>query len=210
MVGGILLHKKLALYVSITLLNAAALMALGLAFVLPALEPQPAAITPPPTVTTTQQPVPEKAATKQGIPVRVAVPSLGIDLPVQKGSYNASNDTWTLSHNSAYYATPTVPANNQRGTTLIYGHNTWNIFRKLHDLEPGAKLTVYTDTGFVFRYRFENEQQVVPENIRLLRGDGRPTVLLQTCSGVWSQHRKLFSFSLISVEKHRKPQNVNL
>lgn len=193
------LRHKLAFHASVALLNISAVAAVGFAHLLPALEPRPVVAAPPPVAQ--PAPAPVKPAIKSGIPVRVAAPSVDVDLPVKNGTYNAATGTWTLGYDSAYYATPTVPVNTGGGTTLIYGHDLPGIFHALHQLQPGAQLAVYTDNGFIFRYRLERVQQVSPQDVTSLRSNGRPTVLLQTCSGIWSQYRTLFSFRLTSVER---------
>lgn len=194
-------HRKLAFYVSVALLNISAVAAVAGAYVWPMPAPADPVFAATPSITVKETPAPAKPTVKSGTPVRVVVPAQNVDLPIQNGSYNSADGSWTLGYNSAYYATPTVPVNDSGGTTLIYAHNEWGLFRSLHGLTAGDTMHIYTDNGFIFRYRYERVRQVVPEDVAMLRSNGRPTVLLQTCSGIWSQYRKLFSFALVSVEK---------
>src|SRR5258708_457699 len=55
-----------------------------------------------------------------GKPVRIVVPRLGVDLPVDDGTYDIANKTWTLSGYHAQFALPSVVANDYQGNTLIY------------------------------------------------------------------------------------------
>jgi sortase (surface protein transpeptidase) len=138
---------------------------------------------------------------ESGKPVRVVVPAVGIDLPVEDGFYNPTDGSWTLGNHKAYYATPTPLVNDRRGTTLIYGHNNRTAFKKLLLLPPNAEMTVYTDSSKVFHYTFTSAHEVSPNDTTLLALRGAPKVALQTCSGNWYEWRKLFVFKLTSVEK---------
>lgn len=141
-----------------------------------------------------------EATVTAGRPVRVIVTHAGIDLPVSVGKYNPKNGTWTLGYDRAYYAASTVLANDNHGSTLIYAHNLEGLFASLHHMAPGATLAVYTDNGLVFRYRFRSVEDVAPGAIGSIKSDGPPQVILQTCTGVWSERRSLFTFSFHSVE----------
>lgn len=194
-------YDKLVFYAAMALLNIGVLGAVGFAHMLPAAVPAPVVVAAAPSAPVEQKVAPEKPVTKTGTPVRIVVPDRDIDLSVQPGNFDVATGTWTLGDYSAYYATPTVPVNDTRGTTLIYGHNIPTIFRGLHQLASGDELLVYTDTGFLFRYRFESVQEVTPQTVDLFPAHGPPSVILQTCSGLWSEYRKLFLFNLISIEE---------
>ena len=135
----------------------------------------------------------------QGAPTRVVVPSVGIDLSIQTGLYNPVDSSWTLGMDSAFYANMSVPANNNNGTTLIYAHGQQGLFGSLPDIQPGATADVYTSSGAVFSYTYESFQQVDPSNTDVFAVDTLPTLILQTCSGDWSQYRSLYSFRLTGV-----------
>lgn len=137
----------------------------------------------------------------QGIPTRVVVPSVGIDLPVQVGVYNPVDSTWTLGTNSAFYANASVPANNNNGTTLIYAHGQAGLFGALPTIQPGATAQVYTSSGVIFSYIYQSVLQVDPSDTSIFSVDTLPTLTLQTCTGDWSQYRALYSFTLAEVTK---------
>ena len=127
---------------------------------------------------------------------RVAVPSVGIDQPVQSGSYSASSESWTIDTNGAFHADVTVPVNNTNGTSLIYGHAGWGIFGKLPEVKTGAEAIVYTAEGLRFLYEFESSRQVDPSDVSALTSSGPPRLLLQTCSGAFDAYRTLVTFKL--------------
>lgn len=144
--------------------------------------------------------VPTIRLAKQGVPTRVVVPSVSIDLGVQPGSYEPEKQTWTLNDYSAFYADRTVPANNSNGTTLLYGHGTSAVFARITNIQQGAEATVYTDTGLIFSYRFESSREVLPTDTSVLNeSGGAPKLVLQTCSGPFDKYRTLVSFVLVGV-----------
>lgn len=141
---------------------------------------------------------------RQGSPERIRAPRLGVDLPVALGAYNAELDEWTLSYDRAYHANLTVPTNDYHGTTLIYGHNRRGLFAELHQLQPNDIVEVYTDSGYIFKYRFHRHKLVSPRDTHVLRQNtSKPTLVLQTCEGGWSEQRKLFYFQLEDVFKEQ-------
>jgi LPXTG-site transpeptidase (sortase) family protein len=146
-------------------------------------------------VPTTPMP-PVKKEPIVGTPVRVVVPSVGIDLAVQPGAYNPEYGTWVIGNDSAYHADVTVPVNNANGTTLIYGHAQWGVFGRLPEVDEGAEALIYTAEGTVFRYIFQSSRQVDPTDVSELTVVGSPRLLLQTCSGPFDAYRTLVAFRL--------------
>lgn len=194
-------RDKAMFYPSVALLNVAVLIGVIMPSMLPLDQPpvaSAASVEP-------QAPVSSQAKNlteASGKPIRIVVEDLGLDLNVADGFYSNASGTWTLSNTKAYYATPTVPANTNSGMTLIYGHDIEAIFGRLHQLAPGANLSVYTDNGQLYRYSYSSVKEVAPGAVQEIRSDGLPTAVLQTCSGNWSEKRALFYFKLVSVEKH--------
>ncbi|MEP7204639.1 MAG: class F sortase [Candidatus Saccharibacteria bacterium] len=136
-----------------------------------------------------------------GTPTRITIPSLAIDLNVSVGSYNPTNQSWTIGSTNAYYADPSLPVNDSNGRTLIYGHAQPQVFGRLPNIQTGAKAQVYTDNGYVFDYSFQSMRAVVPTDSSIFTSAGPPTLVLQTCTGDWDAYRALYSFGLTSKEK---------
>lgn len=135
-----------------------------------------------------------------GVPVRLSVPSVGVDLKVIPGYYNRSKNSWTLSLNDAQYGTMTAPANNKQGLTFIYAHYRKGVFLTLPKVQPGATAIVKTDNGHTFTYTFRQSVVTKPTDTSLFSYQGKPILVLQTCSGAWYQNRQLFTFDLTKVE----------
>lgn len=135
-----------------------------------------------------------------GKPVRLVVGSLSIDLPVDEGFYNEADQTWTLSAKHAQYASPTMPANNIRGNTLIYGHYNVYVFLRLKQIQPGSVADVYTDNGHIFTYEFKRVEQLKPEDVTIFDYQSYPMLTLQTCTGSFYEFRQMFYFTLQKVD----------
>jgi LPXTG-site transpeptidase (sortase) family protein len=136
-----------------------------------------------------------------GRPVRLIIPSLNIDLKVADGAYNAKTGAWTLSKDKAHYALPTQLANNESGNTLLYGHYRPEVFARLHKIAAAAEITVETDNGYRFTYRFERHETVAPNDTSIFTYKGAPQLTIQTCTGAFMQNRQLFYFSFVDVIK---------
>jgi LPXTG-site transpeptidase (sortase) family protein len=165
------------------------------------LSPLPVPVQSKPVVTVSPKPITGQAFANinLGIPTRVVVESVAIDLPVRIGSYNPSNQTWTLDLESAFYADRSVPVNDSNGSTLIYAHARLGLFAKLPEITEGATARVYTDSGKVFSYSFASNRQVQPDDTSIFVNSGGPTLTLQTCSGPFDIYRTLVSFNLSGV-----------
>lgn len=134
-----------------------------------------------------------------GKPIAVHVPSVGVQKAVMPGYYDAVKQTWTLSDENAHFASMSSQPNTQTGNTFIYGHNTARVFSKLRDLAPGDIAHVTTESGMTFVYRFRDSIEVNPEDTYVLSGTSRPTLSLQTCTGLWYQKRTIYKFDFVEV-----------
>lgn len=183
--------QNLPLYATIVALDLCVAVAFGAILL-----PTPAAEKIEPLIV--QRPIKHRI-TLQGIPVRVTVPSVAIDVRVKTGHYIASDTSWSIDGQTAFYADQTVPVNNSNGTTLIYGHDTWNIFGHLLTVARGAEANVYTSSGRIFHYKYQSSRQVSPSDVSVLDDSGPPTLVLQTCSGLYDMYRTLVAFNLARV-----------
>ncbi|HSE61801.1 MAG TPA: sortase [Candidatus Saccharimonadales bacterium] len=151
-------------------------------------------------ITNNSTPNNHEQPTIAGKPVRVIVPARNIALPVIDGYYNEKTGDWTLTNDKAQFATITSLANNKAGSTLIYGHDTDRVFKRLEQLQPGDEAQVVTSDGHVFVYQFRSSVDVKPSDISVLSYSGPAVLTLQTCSGAWSQNRKLMTFDFVEVQ----------
>lgn len=133
----------------------------------------------------------------KGVPSRIILPKQGIDLSVVDGTYDTATNNWTVNPKTANYATITPPINNTSGTTLIYGHATDAIFGSTRSLKAGDKAYVYVADNHVFEYEYTGAVTVNPTDTSVFgQLDGDPGLKLLTCSGTWSQNRRIMTFKL--------------
>lgn len=133
-----------------------------------------------------------------GKPIRIVIPDAGIDLPVDEGVYNPDDGSWTLSDQHAQFATMTSLANDHAGTTFIYGHGTDAVFGKIGTNHPpiGTTALIYTDNNRVFRYSLESIADFQPTDTSIFSNtaSGPSRLIVQTCTGVFSEWRTMFTF----------------
>lgn len=139
-------------------------------------------------------------AERSGVPIKLSISELGLSLGVQKGQFNVDG-SWTLDDSNAFYAVGSMPLNTAQGTTLIYGHNIDPVFKRLHNLKPGATLKIITENHLEFTYEYSFVSQVEPTDISVFNVNNAPNVTLQTCSGPWDQFRSMYTFRYKSVER---------
>lgn len=154
------------------------------------------------------------AATKQnfnlvaGRPVRIVIksvyvfqPSQYVDVPIDQGHYSSTNNAWTLSGYHAQFDMASSPANNYGGETFIYGHNNDYVFGAFRHHPPikGAVAQVYTANGHIFSYKFIYSQRLSPSDVSVLNYQGKPMLLIQTCTGSLNEWRTMYWFTFDKV-----------
>lgn len=139
------------------------------------------------------------AKTISGIPTRIIIPSLSIDLPITSQTYSESTKSWPVSNTDANYASSTAPLNNSHAETLIYGHSTRTIFGPLLDLSAGAVAYIYADNGHLFKYSYTGSQDVTPYKLSIFKdmANAPAGLKLITCDGPNFEYRRLMSFKLL-------------
>lgn len=136
-----------------------------------------------------------------GSPIRLVVPRLNIDLPIEDGIYDPTTDSWTLSRTATHYALITAPPNTTSGNTLIYGHNNRRILGATRNIQPGDVLQIITKENQTFSYAYTSDIKVDPSNTSIF-GDtsiDKPRLTLLTCDGLFNEQRRLMSFDFTEV-----------
>lgn len=136
-----------------------------------------------------------------GRPVRIVIPSDGVDLPLDEGFYDSASNAWTLSGYHAQFAMISTLANNVGGETFVYGHNNDYVFGALRHATPavGATALIYTDNNHIFEYSFASVTSVGPDQTTVLAYSGPPILLVQTCTGSLNEWRTEFTFNFVKV-----------
>jgi LPXTG-site transpeptidase (sortase) family protein len=138
--------------------------------------------------------------TISGVPVRIIVPSLDIDLKVIPGYYYPATKSWTLTRDSAQFAVVSAMPNDKKGLTFIYGHYRRGVFIQLPKIQVGATAIIKTENKHTFEYTFRASTVLAPDDTSVFKYQGKPILVLQTCTGVHFQNRQLFVFDLRQVD----------
>lgn len=138
-----------------------------------------------------------------GKPVRITIADRQIDLTVQDGGYDYATRSWILSETNAQFAVTSSPANDHEGATFIYGHGTDAVFGKIGSNPPpsGTLAQLFTDNGHVFSYELQTVQNLKPTDTWILKNthQGLPRLIVQTCTGAFSEWRTMFTFTFKEV-----------
>jgi LPXTG-site transpeptidase (sortase) family protein len=153
-----------------------------------------------PALTRMVQPAPLEPSAQTGEAVSLTVPSVGIKSPVIDGAFNAKSGQWTLTLDKVQFATMTQHPNDKQGLTFMYGHNRREVFNRLPAIQPGAVAEIKTSNGLTFRYRFVSSKVTKPNDVSIFSYDGKPILVLQTCTGLFYQNRQLFTFEFVGVD----------
>ncbi|MBD8061797.1 class F sortase [Oceanitalea stevensii] len=130
----------------------------------------------------------------QSPPVRVVVPALDADLPVDAVGV-APDGQMEIPEDAAragwYRFGPSAGA--EEGATVIAAHSgsfitAYGPLRDLVELEPGDRIEVTREDGQVLEYAVESARLIPKTTIDLsehFRRDGEHRLVLITCDGVW-------------------------
>lgn len=124
---------------------------------------------------------------KEKAPVRLVISAVHIDLEVKAGNFHQATGKWDIDSESAFFATHTA-------TPLIYGHNITAIFEPLSKVAKGDKLTLEYADGTKKDFSYSGTLFVKPDDASVLTEHDLNTVILLTCSGLFSDSRRLVYF----------------
>ncbi len=139
--------------------------------------------------------VPVRAGPRRPPPVRLVVPSIGLDskvVPVGTRTDAAGNLIWeTAAFAVGHHRGTASPG--EPGKIVLSGHisspREGNVFHRLPELQVGAAVILYTlETAYL--YRVVGREVVLPTEVRVLEPTDRELVVLITCvpDGIYS-HR---------------------
>lgn len=139
----------------------------------------------------------------RAIPLRLRIPAIGVDAPVQRLGVLGSGalgvpDNWT---SVGWY--PGGPAPGQPGEALIDGHldsyTAPAVFWRLRQLRPGEAITVDTSRGGVLTFTVQRLQAIPYQEPLgpLLHSTGTPGLELITCAGTWLPGQQIYNQRLL-------------
>jgi len=156
--------------------------------------------------TTTPTPTPTLA--NPGVPIRMAIPSLGVDSQVKEaGTYWEQGQlVWeTLPFVVAHYRA-TAKAG-EVGNAVFSGHvtshNAGNVFQDLYQIELGDRVRVFTDAA-EFVYEVSEVRLVLPTETSVMEPTSDERITLITCAGEWNPSKREYSHRLIVTAKLKR------
>jgi sortase A len=121
----------------------------------------------------TQQPKAEKL-----IPEKIIIPSAGIHANI-KSAYVNRND-WVLYKNYVSYLESSAGLG-EYGNTVLYAHNTRELFANLKNVAPNDKILIESD-GKTFSYIVNETKVVEPTQLDIVFPSDSERVTLFTCT----------------------------
>lgn len=127
-------------------------------------------------------------------PIRIIIPTVNIDLPVQtaKIAYN----TWEVSSTTASFGQGSaVPGT--LGNTVIFAHALPGLFGTLPQVAVGDQIHVFTATDW-FAYQVTEVLVVSPNDTQVIKHHNATELTLFTCIGRYDSHRLVVKATLLS------------
>ena len=120
------------------------------------------------------------------LPSQIAIPSIGIDLPIDVGEIR--DGVWQISYsNPTFLNTSARPGTG--GNVVIYGHNKKVIFGNLPYLSIGQKIIVKTAGGKIYTYEAYQKDFVAADRIDLVSPTDKEELTIYTCWGIFDSQR---------------------
>jgi LPXTG-site transpeptidase (sortase) family protein len=145
----------------------------------------------------------ETVKKKQGLPVRLMIPSIGVDAAVEYVGLNNSGEmnvpSKTINVGWFYLG----PRPGEKGSSVIAGHLSGEngevgVFADLSKLKTGDKLFVEDSNGAVLTFMVQEIREYEPgyaEEVFSL--NDHPRLNLITCDGIWDEEKQSYSKRLV-------------
>lgn len=144
-------------------------------------------------------------APEQGIPVRLSIPTIAVDAPVDSVGIGADGamDIKKNPDLTAWYNLGSRPGNS--GSAVIAGHYGWekgkgSVFNELHSLNRGDKIYVIDDRGATISFIVRESRSYDPAadaTVVFRSNDGKAHLNLITCEGAWNNKQQTYSSRLV-------------
>lgn len=158
--------------------------------------------------TRTPVPSPTLAPVKPGVPVRIVIPSIGVDSKVQEiGTVWVQGELqWeTVPFVVGHYRTTAKAGEN--GNAVFSGHvtsrNAGNVFRDLYKISLGDEIQIYTAEDRI-TYVVTSVRLVLPTETSVMNPTPDPTATLITCAGEWMPAERNYSHRLVVSAKLKR------
>lgn len=149
--------------------------------------------------------VPTQAPASVAVPVRLKIPEIKVDAPMEGVGLTATGamDVPSNQDGVAWYELGERPG--EVGSAVISGHYGWknnigSVFDRLHELKPGDKVYSEDDQGVIttFVVRESRIYDLKADTVEIFKSDdGKAHLNLITCAGVWNVDKQMYSNRLV-------------
>lgn len=130
---------------------------------------------------------PKYSDEKIPVPTSLSIPKQKLNIKVEQGGIVSGK--WVLSKTNALYL-PTSGGLGEGFNTIIYAHNTRDLFGKLKKSAKGDLIVLSDKAGKEYRYKIYSIEDVDPSDLRKLYSTQKDIVTLFTCDG-WADKSRL-------------------
>lgn len=149
-------------------------------------------------------PSPESAGLPQSVPVRVRIPSIGVDAgTVALGLVGNELETPADPDVVGWFVGAQTPG--ARGRAVLAGHLTWNgrntVFARLPEVTAGAVVEVDREDGTTARFRISRVETFKKDDFptaEVYAATDEPSLVLITCGGDYSQSGHYYDSNVIA------------
>lgn len=134
-----------------------------------------------------------------GVPKEIFIPSKGLTVLLTAGEYSTVVNAWNVSGTHAHFATLSALPNDHGGNTVIYGHNSKDIFAPIFSLNTDDLVEIRTIENITFVYKMRDTSRVRPKEVSVMDTSSFPQLTLITCEGLWNEYRRIVYFDLLEV-----------
>lgn len=125
-------------------------------------------------------------ATAEVMPVRLIVPSQGINLSIYPASINQNK--WEDTKQGVSFLTSS-PVPGTVGNSIIYGHNWPNLLGPLTKVKPGELVVVAFNDGTTMPFIVTFTSTVTPDQTHVLEATDDKRLTIYTCTGFFDSKR---------------------
>jgi len=113
-------------------------------------------------------------------PVRIEIPDLKIDLPIEEGGIQ--DEVWSISEKGATHLNISENPGG-KGNIVIYGHNKNKLFGPIRWIKNETIIKVFNADGVEYDYKVTERVEVKPTDLSYVLPKNEETLTLYTCSG---------------------------
>lgn len=129
-------------------------------------------------------------------PKFIGIKSISLEAEIVPGGYR--DEKWVLTNDKALFL-PTSSKLGEGGNTIIYAHNTENLFGNLKKISIGETIVINDAKGKIYSFKVYSKEYISPYKMGKIATNLKDTVTLFTCDG-WFDEKRL----VIKAQKETK------